>query len=197
MDAIDDNQIKPLRLYRPLEAADLLGVTEGELRSICEKANIESTLVAGSRRYWGYDLLQALGALPLLHQLIEIVPNRGYSAKQAAMLLGNVNVEAFQRWAVGKIPVVVMGDHVVYPGRDLLDALGANRPPLDRIEPNAVYNRIEAIQALRIGKKGFASLIDQGHLRPILIGRRRQLFHGKDLLRALQQIQENTGNAGF
>ncbi|MBN1317208.1 MAG: hypothetical protein JXA42_17120 [Anaerolineales bacterium] len=197
MDTVDDNQIKPLRLYRPHEAAEILGVTEGELRSVCEKADIETTLVAGSRRYWGYDLLQALGALHILHQLIEITPNRGYSAKQVAMLLGGVNVEAFQQWAVGKIPVVVMGDHVVYPGRDLLDALGANRPPLDRIEPNAVYNRIEAIQALRIGKKGFANLIDQGLLRPILIGKRRQLFLGKDLLQALQQIQENMGNEDF
>ena len=195
MDTIDDNQIRPMRLYRPLEAAELLGITEGELRSLCEQAGIETTLVAGSRRYWGYDLLQALRALPLPHQLVGIMPNRGYSARQATILLGGVDVEAFRQWAVGKVPVVVMGDHVVYPGRDLLDALGAGRPPSDRIEPNAVYNRMEAIQVLRIGRKGFASLIDQGHLHPILVGRRRQLFLGKDLLRALQRLQEKAEDA--
>ena len=197
MDTVDDNQIEPMRLYRPLEAAELLGVTEGELRSLCAQAGIETTLVAGSRRYWGYDLLLALGSFPLPHKLVEIMPHRGYSAKQAAILLGGVDVEAFQQWAVGKIPVVVMGDHVVYPGRDLLDALGASRPPSDRVEPNAVYNRMEAIQVLRIGRKGFASLIDQGHLHPILVGRRRQLFLGKDLLRALQRLQENAEDAEF
>lgn len=195
MNTVDDKIIRPMRLYRPLEAAELLGVTEGELRSLCEQAGIETTLVAGSRRYWGYDLLQALGVLPLPHQLVEIVPHRGYSARQAAILLGCVGVEAFQQWAVGKIPVVVMGDHVVYPGRDLLDALGASRPPSDRIEPNAVYNRMEAIQVLRIGRKGFASLIDQGYLHPILVGRRRQLFLGKDMLRALQRLRENAQDA--
>lgn len=195
MDGANDNQIKPMRLYRPHEAAELLGVTEGELRSLCAQAGIETTLVAGSRRYWGYDLLQAMGALPLPHQLGQILPRRGYSARQAALLLGGVEVEAFQQWAVGKVPVVVMGDHVVYPGRNLLDALGASRPPSDRIEPNALYNRMEAIQVLRIGKKGFASLIDQGHLRPILVGRRRQLFLGKDLLRALHRLQESVEEA--
>jgi len=195
VNTIDDNQVKPMRLYRPLEAAELLGVTEGELRSLCMQAGIETTLVAGGRRYWGYDLLQALGTLPLPHELVEIMPHRGYSARQAAILLGGLDVEAFQQWAVGKIPVVVMGDHIVYPGRDLLDALGASRPPSDRIEPNAVYNRVEAIQVLRIGRKGLAGLIDQGHLRPILIGRRRQLFLGKDLLRALQRLQENANGA--
>lgn len=195
MGAADDKQIRPMRLYRPLEAAELLGVTEGELRSLCDQAGIEDTLVAGSRRYWGYDLLQALRALPPPHQLAEIVPNRGYSARQAALLLGGVDVEAFQQWALGKIPVVVMGDHVVYPGRDLLDALGAGRPPADRVEPNAVYNRLEAIQVLRIGRKAFASLIDQGRLCPILVGRRRQLFLGKDLLRALERLREEAGAA--
>jgi hypothetical protein len=88
-----------------------------------------------------------------------------------------------------------MGDHVVYPGRSLLDALGASRPPSDRIEPNAIYNRMEAIRVLRVGRKGFVSLIDQGYLCPVLIGKRRQLFLGKDLLRALQRFQESNADS--
>ncbi len=39
------------------------------------------------------------------------MPHRGCSARPAAM-----HAEAFQQWAAGKIPVVVMDDHGIYPG---------------------------------------------------------------------------------
>ncbi|MBC8253029.1 MAG: hypothetical protein H8E35_03255 [Ardenticatenia bacterium] len=39
------------------------------------------------------------------------MPHRGYSAR------GGMDVDAFQQWAVDKIPVVVMGDYIVHPGR--------------------------------------------------------------------------------
>jgi hypothetical protein len=55
MNTVDDNQIKLLRLVRPLRAAEPLGVRPP----------------AGA------------GDAPLPHKLVEIMPHRGYSARPA------------------------------------------------------------------------------------------------------------------
>ena len=184
-------QIQPLRLYPPGEMAELLGLTETQLLEWSRQTGIRETSVFGSRRYWGYDVLLALGRWPLPHQsrTTGIQPNLGYSAREAASLLGGVEVEAFLKWAAGRAPVLVVGDRAGYLGRDLLMAVGlANRPPLDRIEPNAVYTREEAELALRMGKGSLTEWVKEGVLRPIRPAKRRQLFLGSDLLGALRRL---------
>ena len=189
---VENRSINPNQAYAPREAADLLGVTEGSLLAWGKEVDIPVILIDGSRRYLGRDLLQALGEYSPLHRLpTEILPRRCYSDKQAAQLLGGVDVEAFRQWSIGRVPAIVIGDNVVYLGQDLLKALGATRPTLERIELNAIYTRSDIQQLLRLGKEGVAGLIKQGILSPVIPGRRRQLFLGVDILRAIEELRDN------
>jgi hypothetical protein len=171
MDTVDDTQIKPMRHDSPPDAADLLCVAREELGHLCSRAGVESTLVAGSARHCGY------------------------SAREAAALPEGVHVEAFRKRAAVRIPARLIDDHVIYPGRDLLDSSRAGRPPPDRVEPNAVDNRMKAVCELRVQRKGSSSLTDQGHLRPLLIGRRRQILLAKDLWQAIEAFRKDTDDA--